>query len=151
MSHELMQFINTFFTVTQPSTTTKKKGLKKSNLGMLWESLPRVIFWCVRNILITWWLSRWQCWSSYVQQKQEICDLSYILNQKQEIISQTLQHPYISMHILQTVLYTFPKVLTRRICLSIKRFFGWWSLSSYFWPKCMIQRWSCEKLEASHY
>ena len=27
----------------------------------------------------------------------------------------------ISMHILQTVLYMFPKVLTRRICLTIMR------------------------------
>ena len=30
-------------------------------------------------------------------------------------------HPNISMHILHTILYTFPKVLTRRICLPIKR------------------------------
>ena len=29
-------------------------------------------------------------------------------------------HPNISMHILHTVLYTFLKVLTRRICLTIK-------------------------------
>ena len=33
-------------------------------------------------------------------------------------------HPNISMHILHTVLYTCPKVLTGRICLTIKRFFG---------------------------
>ena len=32
-------------------------------------------------------------------------------------------HPKISMHILHTVLYTFPLVLTRRICLKIKSFF----------------------------
>ena len=32
-------------------------------------------------------------------------------------------HPNISMYILHTVLYTFPKVLTRRICLTIKSFF----------------------------
>ena len=31
-------------------------------------------------------------------------------------------HPNISMHILHTVLYTFPKMLTRRICLTIKSF-----------------------------
>ena len=31
-------------------------------------------------------------------------------------------HPNISLHILLTVLYTFPEVLTRRICLIIKRF-----------------------------
>ena len=30
-------------------------------------------------------------------------------------------HSSISMHILPTGLYTFPWVLTRRICLSIKR------------------------------
>ena len=31
-------------------------------------------------------------------------------------------HPNISMHILYTVLLTFPKVLGRRICLKIKSF-----------------------------
>ena len=34
-------------------------------------------------------------------------------------------HPNISMHILFAVLYTFPKVLTRRICLAIMSFFSW--------------------------
>ena len=33
-------------------------------------------------------------------------------------------HPNISMHILHTVLYTFPNVLTRRICLTIEKFFN---------------------------
>ena len=32
-------------------------------------------------------------------------------------------HPNISLHILHTVLYTFPKVLTRRFYLLIKSFF----------------------------
>ena len=32
-------------------------------------------------------------------------------------------HPNISMHILHTVLYTFPRVLTWRICLTVKSFF----------------------------
>ena len=31
------------------------------------------------------------------------------------------------MHILHTVLYRFPRLLTRRICLTIKSFFSWWS------------------------
>ena len=31
-------------------------------------------------------------------------------------------HPNISLHILHTALYTFPKVLKRRICLPIKSF-----------------------------
>ena len=34
-------------------------------------------------------------------------------------------HPNISMHILHTTLYTFPRVLTRRICSTIKSFFSW--------------------------
>ena len=33
-------------------------------------------------------------------------------------------YPNISMHILPTVLYTFPKVLTRRICLTTKSYFS---------------------------
>ena len=33
-------------------------------------------------------------------------------------------HPDISMHILHTVLFTFPNVMKRRICLTIKRFFS---------------------------
>ena len=35
------------------------------------------------------------------------------------------KHPNVNMHILHTVLYTFCKVLTRRICLTIKSFFSW--------------------------
>ena len=35
------------------------------------------------------------------------------------------QHPNISMYILPTVLYTFLKVLSRRICLTMKSFFSW--------------------------
>ena len=34
-------------------------------------------------------------------------------------------HPNISMHILHTGLYTFPKGLTRRVCLTIKNSFNW--------------------------
>ena len=34
-------------------------------------------------------------------------------------------HPNINMHILHTVLYKCPKVLIRRICLTIYSFFGW--------------------------
>ena len=36
-----------------------------------------------------------------------------------------LLHPNISMHILHTVLYTFPEVLSRRICLTVRSFFSW--------------------------
>ena len=37
----------------------------------------------------------------------------------------TFLHPNISMHILLTVLYTFPMILTKRICLTIKSVFSW--------------------------
>ena len=43
-------------------------------------------------------------------------------------------HPNISMYILHTVLYIFPNVLTRRICLAIKSFFSWWSFCLFLWP-----------------
>ena len=43
-------------------------------------------------------------------------------------------HPKISMHILHTVLITFPKEKRRRICLLIKSFISWWSFSSFSWP-----------------
>ena len=33
-------------------------------------------------------------------------------------------HPNINMHILHTVLYKYPKVLIRRICVTIYSFFG---------------------------
>ena len=43
-------------------------------------------------------------------------------------------HSKISIHILNTVLYTFPIVLTKRICLAIKSFFIWWSFPFFSWP-----------------
>ena len=42
-------------------------------------------------------------------------------------------HPHINMHILHAVLYTFSKVLIRRICLTIKRNFSWWSFPLFSW------------------
>ena len=43
-------------------------------------------------------------------------------------------HPNISMQILFSVLYTFPNVLARRICSTIKRFFSWLSFPLFSWP-----------------
>ena len=40
----------------------------------------------------------------------------------------------ISMHLLHTVLYTFPMVLIRRNCSTIKSFFWWWSFPLFSWP-----------------
>ena len=43
-------------------------------------------------------------------------------------------HPEISIHILHTVLSAFWKVLTRRICLTVKSFFCCWPFSLFSWP-----------------
>ena len=47
-------------------------------------------------------------------------------------------HPNISMHILHTILSTFPLFLARRIWLTIKCFFGWWSFLLFLWPYFLI-------------
>ena len=63
----------------------------------------------------------------------------------------TLRHPNISMWVLQTVPYTFPDVLTRRICLTIKSLLNLLCFSQFSWPSCLIQRrYCCEKLDAHH-
>ena len=59
--------------------------------------------------------------------------ISYSPKQKQNSLLTLNLHPDISMHILHTVLYTFPKVLTRRICLTIKSFISWWSFPLFSW------------------
>ena len=51
--------------------------------------------------------------------------------------------PDISVHILHTIHYTFPKVLTRRICLIITSCFSWWSFPLLSWPWHLIQGWFC--------
>ena len=43
-------------------------------------------------------------------------------------------HPYISMHLLHTVPYTFPKVLMRRICFIIQSFSKWWPFPLFSLP-----------------
>ena len=60
-------------------------------------------------------------------------------------------HLSVSIHILYTVLQTFPLVLTRRICLTINSFFSWWSFPVFLCPSCAIRGWYCkEKLDAGH-
>ena len=49
------------------------------------------------------------------------------------------------MHILHTVLYTFPKVLKKTICLWIKSFFSWWSFPLFLCPYYVIQGWYCKE------
>ena len=54
-------------------------------------------------------------------------------------------HPNISMHFLHTVLHTFPKMLTRRTCLTVKSSFWWWSFPLFMWPYSVIQGWYCKE------
>ena len=54
-------------------------------------------------------------------------------------------HPKINMHILHTVLRTFSKVLTRRICQTIKSFLSWWSFLLFSSPSCVIHGWYCKE------
>ena len=47
--------------------------------------------------------------------------------------------------------HIFPKVLTRRICSTIRNYFSRWSFLLFLWPHCVIQGWYCkEKLDVSH-
>ena len=50
--------------------------------------------------------------------------LEIIPNKIVDLIALLHVHPNISMHILHTVLYTFPEGLTGRICLTVKNFFS---------------------------
>ena len=62
---------------------------------------------------------------------------SQVAIRKKKLISRPVNplHPNISLHILHTVLYTFPKVLTRRFCLTTKNFFGLWSFPLFSWKR----------------
>ena len=60
-------------------------------------------------------------------------------------------HPKVSMHILHTVLFTFPKVLTRRISSTIKSLTLMITSFFFSWPYCVIPGWYCRrKLDACH-
>ena len=97
-----------------------------------------------RGASLIWWLRGWVLiWETALRVS------AYSMKYGIHIIKPL--HPNIRMHILHTVLYTFPKVLTRRIFLSIKSFFSWWSFTLFLWPYFLIQGWYCiEKLEADH-
>ena len=60
-------------------------------------------------------------------------------------------HPNISMHILQSFFLSFSKVMTRRICLTIKGFFGWSPFILLLWSLCLIQGWFCTEKSDARY
>ena len=51
----------------------------------------------------------------------------------------TFFHTNIRMDILHTVLYTFPRELTKSIYLTTKSFFSWLSFLIFSLPQCAIQ------------
>ena len=62
--------------------------------------------------------------------------------------------PNNSMHTVYIVLYTFLKLLTRRLCLTVKSFFSWWSFPLFCdsYPSCVIQGWyHKEEVDSSHF
>ena len=60
-------------------------------------------------------------------------------------------HTNINIHILHTVIHTFSKRLKRRICVTIKSCFSWWSSPLISGLSCLIQGWyGKEKLDVSH-
>ena len=53
---------------------------------------------------------------------------------------------------IKPVLCVFPKVLTRKISLTIKSLFSCWLFPLFSWPPWVILTWYCkEKLDASQY
>ena len=59
-------------------------------------------------------------WSIYLEKKLELVCSGWKL-----VISLNPLHPNINMHILYTALQTFPKVLTKKIFLTIQNFLSW--------------------------
>lgn len=55
-------------------------------------------------------------------------------------ILNSLHPPWVGTHIPHTVFNTFPKVLMRKMCLTIKCLFSWWSFPLFYdgdvwWPR----------------
>ena len=48
-------------------------------------------------------------------------------------------HPNIDMNILHTILYTFPLVLTKRICFTIRGFLHWLLFPSFLLSLHLIE------------
>ena len=60
-------------------------------------------------------------------------------NKKKEKISHSLIHlPNVSIHVLHTFFYTFPKLLTRRLSWTIKSFFSGQSFPLLVWNRLLF-------------
>ena len=107
------------------------------------------------SVQVCHWRSFLILTSSVIFYKQTHVKMLYMLrsgaNLNESMIQLNSLHPNIIVHILHTVPSIIPKVLTGRICLTIKSLFRWWSFSLFLRPLCVIQGGYCkEKLDASH-
>ena len=117
------------------------KSLKCMKILFYWgvgmESVNGQLRNCWGKLAEGWGLTRWKN-KTLVTSWYCTCSISPL-------------NPNISTHILYTVLYTFPKVLTRRICFTIKSFFSFWLFTLFLLPKYLTHGWYCyEKLDANH-
>ena len=66
---------------------------------------------------------------------------TYLIKSVEEQVNTIKYHSltFYKMHILHTVLCTFPTVVTRRICQTIKSFFGCWLFPLFSGPFWVIQ------------
>ena len=90
--------------------------------------------------LIDWltdWLIDWLIdWLPWLYKRGLFSD--YVRSSEEDVSSWSCwcsEYQWLNLHI---VLLTFPKVLTRRICLLIKSLFAWWSFPFFSWRWCVI-------------
>ena len=136
----LFQVINftIFLTITKnPKLSTNKVGVPVIILpppqdGMLVHHKvpPNISSGFLDNMLILINIPRWR-----EAQRQWSVLPRNTTQRPHQVMSLPINpsHPHINMHILHAVLYTFSKVLIRRICLTIKRNFSWWSFPLFSW------------------
>ena len=149
------------FNLTQYSNSTSitirtKLSLPHSSLRSTPFPVPVFITWSLLELIALDHILNgllFACRLLYSCSNLSVLPLSYYIllgGEKQYVpkyLSKT-QNPIISMHILHTVLYTCPKVLTRRICSAIKSFFMCWSYPQFSWAWSVTQGWYCkEKLD----
>ena len=109
-----------------------------SSIGLLFFINQRISFKSLQSIT---WLKSWSLILHNYMQSLYGAFIKAGNHEGATFQKFNLLHPYFSMHLLHTVLYTFPKELPRRICLTIKT----------SWPICLIQGWySKEKWDSSH-
>ena len=119
------------YRVKESSTTTAQPN----SLQGFWKLCNQILFSLVLFIFLHNFLSCACTCTEYTFIHGHICiscvkqrPTEHALHRLSKAEVNPMLHSNISKHILCTVLYTFLKVLTRRICLIINSFINWWSL-----------------------